>query len=132
MSLTNNIGLGGFRGVEAFPFTDAEWDGVTEAVLPLVNATFAEDDALRAACFIELRQVLSELRVLHGDHPVLLETEADFAEDDAERVALYRWAAGIAESHELPTLGIRLSLARVRTGACSDSGVHSPLGSRRW
>jgi hypothetical protein len=99
--------------VEEFPFTDAEWDRVKEAALPLVNATFAEDDAVRASCFTELREVLGQLRARHGDHPVLLETEADFAEDDAERVALYRRAAGIAAAHRLPTLGIRLSLARV-------------------
>jgi hypothetical protein len=107
---------GGFRGVEEFPFTGAEWDGVNEAALPLINATFAEDDALRASCLIELREVLGELRARHGDHPVLLETEADFAEDDAERVALYRRAAGIAAAHRLPTLGIRLSLAQVLLG----------------
>ena len=49
------------------------------------------------------------LRARHGEHPVLLETRADFAEDDVERVALYRRAAGLAAVHGLATLNIRLS-----------------------
>jgi hypothetical protein len=57
--------------------------------------------------------VLRELQAQHGDHPVLMETEADFTEDDGERVALYRRAAGTAAGCGLPTLSIRLSLARV-------------------
>jgi hypothetical protein len=113
--------------VEAFPFTDAEWDGVKEAALPLVNATFAEDDALRASCFTELREVLGELRAWHGDHPVLLETEADFTEDDAEQVALYRRAASIATAHGLPTLSIRLSLARVLLDAAEPGAALAEL-----
>lgn len=99
--------------MEAFPFTEAEWASVEEAALPVVNATLADDPVLRASHLIELLDVLASLRARHGDHPVLLETQADFAEDDVERVALYRRAAGIAAAHRLPTLGIRLSLARV-------------------
>lgn len=99
--------------MKAFPFTDDEWDAVQRAALPLVNATFAEDDVLRASRFSELKEVLGELRSRHGDHPVLLETEADFTEEDAKREAMYRKAINIATEHELPTLTIRLSLARV-------------------
>ena len=98
--------------MEVFPFTEAEWAAVKDAALPVVNAALADDPVLRASHLIGLLDVLIGLRARHGDHPVLLETEADFAEDDGERVALYRRAAGIASAHDLPTLSIRLSLAR--------------------
>lgn len=99
--------------MEAFPFTEAEWAAVREAALPVVNAGLADDLVLRSSHLIGLLDVLAGLRARHGDHPVLLETQADFAEDDADRIALYRRAAGIAEANGLPTLSIRLSLARV-------------------
>jgi hypothetical protein len=88
--------------VEAFPFTEAEW---------------AADPVLRASLLVGLLDVLAELRARHGDHPVLLEAQADFTDDDGERVALYRRAVRVALTHGLPTLSIRLSLARVLLGA---------------
>jgi hypothetical protein len=99
--------------VEAFPFTEAEWAAVRDAALPVVNAALADDAALRASHLIGLLDVLSRLRARYGDHPVLLETEADFADDEAERARLYRVAVDIALAHGLPTLSIRLSLARM-------------------
>lgn len=99
--------------MEAFPFTEAEWATVREAALPVVNAGLADDPVLRASHLNGLLDVLAGLQARHGDHPALLETLADFAEDDAERIALYRRAAAIAAGHDLPTLSIRLSLARV-------------------
>ena len=68
---------------------------------------------LRASHLISLLDVLAGLRARHGEHPVLLEMEADFAEDDFERVALYRRAASVAEAYGIQTLTIRLSLSRV-------------------
>jgi hypothetical protein len=97
--------------VEAFPFTEAEWAAVSEAALPVVNATLADDAVLRASHLVELLDVLARLRSRHGNHSVLLETEADFVEDEAERLALYQRAVSIAVAHGLPTLSIRLSLA---------------------
>ena len=98
--------------MEEFPFTESEWATVSEATLSVVNAVLADDATLRASHYINLLDVLAGLRVRHGDHPVLLETEADFADDDGERLNLYRRAICLAATHELPTLSIRLSLAR--------------------
>jgi hypothetical protein len=99
--------------VEAFPFSEAEWAAVSEAALPVVNAALAGDAVLQVSHLAGLLEVLARLRARYGDHPVLLETEADFAEDDEERAALYRRAVCMAVAHELPTLSIRLSLARL-------------------
>ena len=99
--------------MEKFPFSKAEWAAVSDAALPVVNATMVDDAVLRASHLVGLLDVLAELRARHGDHPVLLETEADFADDDRERIVLYRRAVGIADSHGLPTLSIRLSLSRL-------------------
>jgi len=99
--------------VEPWPFSDAEWAAVSEAVPSLVHAALAGDAVLRASHLIGLLDALAGLRARHGEHPVLLEMEADFAEDDFERVSLYRRAASLAEAHGIQTLTIRLSLSRV-------------------
>jgi hypothetical protein len=100
--------------VEAFPFTDAEWEPVEDAALAIVNAGSAGDDVLRASLRAEMHGLLADLRERHGDHPFLLELVADYTEDDAPaRVALYRQALGIAAANDLPTFTIRLALARV-------------------
>lgn len=99
--------------MKAFPFTEAEWAKVKDAALAVVNATLANDSVLSASHNIELFDVLERLRARHGDHPVLLETQADFTEDDAERIALYQCASSIAIKHGLPSFSIRLSLGRV-------------------
>lgn len=104
--------LSGAR-VDAFPFTKIEWDRVTEASRALVNATLADDAVLQASLFAELQAVLEELRAGHGDHPVLLETEADFHDDPHSQRDMYLSAIRLAEAHALPTYTIRLSLARV-------------------
>ena len=104
---------GGFRPVEPFPFTEAEWAAVTAEVQPVVDASFMDDDVLGASALIGLFDVLADLRDRYGDHPVLLETEADFRDDDAGRIALYRRAVRVALAHGLATLSIRLSLAEV-------------------
>ena len=96
-----------------FPYSSDEWEFVSTASLKVVNATLADDDVLRASCFIGLQEVLDELRTRHGEHPVLLETEADFTDDLPERVELYQRAIGLALANRLSTLSIRLSLARV-------------------
>jgi hypothetical protein len=56
---------------------------------------------------------VDDLRARHGDHPVLLETAADYTADLPERAALYRRAVELAGAHGLPTLSIRLSFAPV-------------------
>ena len=99
--------------MEPFPFTEAEWETVRGASLNLLNATFANDSALAESFCAELFAVLGDLRLHHGEHPVLLETQADFTDDDFERAALYRRAITLAEANDIRTLSIRLSFARV-------------------
>jgi hypothetical protein len=67
--------------MEIFPFTQADWQPVQDASAALVNATLAEDAVLQASQFAELEAVLKELRERYGDHPILLETEANFLDD---------------------------------------------------
>lgn len=97
--------------MEAFPFTTDEWTPVRDTLLSLVNAGMAEDTVLEESHFAELLGLLAALREQHGDHPALLETEADFTNDNGERIELYQRSATIAMGHGLPTLTIRLSLA---------------------
>lgn len=107
------VGGGGLGEVEAWPFSELEWQAVRDAALPVINASLAGDAILEASHLGGLLDVLADLRARYGDHPVLLETEADFTEDDSESAALYQRAVGIAEANGIQTLSIRLSLARV-------------------
>ncbi len=107
--------------MDQFPFTEEEWNAVDECGREIVNASFMDDSVLQASHLNELLNVLSELRERHGDHPILLEAEADFIDDEYERIALYRQAVSTAEAHNLATLSIRIALARVliETGECA-------------
>lgn len=96
--------------MEKFPFNRREWKAVRAAAEAVAEATAPSQRTVR---FAELRAVLEKLRDTHGDHPVLIETEADFTTDPAAAAKLYRAAELYAAANELPTLSIRLSLARL-------------------
>jgi hypothetical protein len=98
---------------EPWPFSREDWERVSEAARAIVNATMAEDAVLHAACFEELRCVLAALRDQYGDHAVLWETEADFANDPQERRRLYEAAERLALRAGLVTYSIRTALARL-------------------
>jgi hypothetical protein len=99
--------------MDGFPFSTDECSRVSDAARAVVNAALAEDDVLRASQFEELHRVLAELQVKYGDHPVLLETEADFSDDPKEQRVLYQAAIRQACRAGLVTHSARISLARV-------------------
>lgn len=107
--------------MDAFPFTADEWEEVSEASRAVVNATLCDDDPLSESLYLDLVGVLSALRDRYGLHPVLLETQADFESDVAERVKLYEAAIALAVEEALPTFTIRLSLARVLIADVGDT-----------
>jgi len=113
--------------IETWPFSEADWESVKAAALPVVNAELAEDELLRASHLVGLAEVLAGLRRLHGDHPWLVETEADFIRDDVERIGLYRIAIRSAEASGMQTLTIRLSLAEVLIGRSSRFAARAEL-----
>jgi hypothetical protein len=99
--------------MEVFPFSKCDWSRVGDAARAVVNATLAEDAVVRASKLEDLRLVLTELRLKYGDHPVLLETEADFSDDPEERRVLYQAAIRRARRAKLATYSARMALARV-------------------
>jgi hypothetical protein len=99
--------------MEEFPFTELEWQRVNDASCSLTNACLQDDWILRDSLFAELSAVLDELRQRHGDHPILIETEADFCDDPSLQREMYGSAIQLAEANVLPTYTIRISLAGV-------------------
>lgn len=99
--------------MDEFPFSDADWDRVSQAAGEVVRASQMEDVVLTAAATAEVQAVLAELAEEYGTHPVLLETAADFTSDPHERVDLYRQARQLAVANDLPSFTILISLARV-------------------
>jgi hypothetical protein len=97
--------------MEPFPFTEEEWSEVGSATLAVTNATLADDHVLRDSAYLDLEDVIHKLCKKYGDHPVLLETLADFESDPALRIRQYQHAIRQAEQFELPTVTIRLALA---------------------
>lgn len=79
----------------------------------MVNATMADDEIWHAAAMRRFRKAIRKLRGSYGDHPVLIETLADYLDDPARRQRLYRRAIRIAVKNNLPTWTIRLFYARL-------------------
>jgi hypothetical protein len=96
--------------MDKFPFTKREWKAVRAAAEAVAEASGPSQRTVR---FADLKAALDKLKDKHGDHPVLIETEADFTTDPASAAKLYRAAELYAAANELPTLSIRLSLARL-------------------
>src|SRR4051794_1218594 len=109
--------------MDGFPFTDEDWFRVSEGARAVVNATFANDVVLHASLSEQLFCVLSELRQKYGEHPAILETEADFTVDPTERVALYEQAKQVAQVGGWVTYSIRISLARVLLEELGEAGL---------
>jgi len=84
--------------MKAFPFDPLEWQKVGDVAHSLVNASLADDSILHASLFAELLGVLEGLRQRYGEHPVLLETAADFCDDLVPQLDLYRSAIRLAEA----------------------------------
>jgi len=95
------------------PLTSAELHAVRRAARAVARAAKAGDPDRRATRFADLQSLLAEVRERRGDHPVLWELEADFTADPAIAADLYRRAEKAASGALLPTLSIRLSLARL-------------------
>lgn len=107
--------------MDEFPFTQEEWDHVAEVVGRMVNASLAGEIAVHDSLMNDLDSILDELRRRHGEHPILIETAADFLDDPTERIRLYRAAVDLAERNRLPTITIRLSLVEVLLEHLGDS-----------
>jgi hypothetical protein len=99
--------------MDDFALTEDEWDMVQWAAGAVTTAAQANDPERRAARFADLRAILSELRGRKGNHPILWETEADFTLEPRPAADLYVRAERAAVERRLPTLTIRLSLARL-------------------
>ena len=96
-----------------FTLSAHEVDAVQWAAAAVTEAAQAGDPERRAARFADLRAILSELRARHGNQPLLWEMEADFTPDPLAAADLYVLAERAAVERGLPTLTIRLSLARL-------------------
>jgi hypothetical protein len=95
------------------PMTSDELYAVRWAAGAVTRAARAGDVEGRAALFADLQSVLADVRQRRGDHPVLWELEADFTPEPDEAADLYLRAEQAASDAGLPTLSIRLSLARL-------------------
>jgi hypothetical protein len=100
-------------GPRRSPMTTDELNAVRQAARAVARSARAGDVDRRAARFTHLQSVLAEVRERCGDHPILWELEADFTSDPAVAAKLYRRAEKAAVEDGLPTLSIRLSLARL-------------------
>jgi hypothetical protein len=100
-------------GPHTSPMTSDELNDVRQAAQAVARAARAGDLERRATRFAYLQSVLAEVRERRGNHPVLWELEADFTSDPAVAADLYRRAEKAASEAGLPTLSIRLSLARL-------------------
>lgn len=106
--------------LDPFPFSESEWGRVSKAAAEVTNATLMDDGVLAASKLVDLQIVLTSLREIHGDHPVLLETEADFLRDPMQSYQLYLQAIDGAVRGSIPTYTVRISLAALLLDDLSD------------
>ncbi len=97
---------------QEFPFLPEEWQEVNEAASEIVEASAMGDELLQTIKLDAMLDILATLREKYGDHPVLLETEADFIHDYFRRVDLYLSAIEESVRQNFPNYTIRISLAR--------------------
>lgn len=86
---------------------------VQQAALAVVDTTMTENTELRVSRFSELQNVLAKLRKRYGEHPILLETEANFTDGAAAQMVIYKKAKTVAMKHGFPLLSICLSMAHL-------------------
>ena len=96
--------------MQEHPFSEADWQHVVEVCRLVTNACLADDSILRASRFIDLVEVLAELRRKYGDHPAIDEVQADFTEDPEEQLSLYERALKLAVNYGLATRSIRIAM----------------------
>ena len=95
------------------PLTRDEFDLVSELAFAIAESTGAGDAERHQDAVRLMREWIAALRGKYGEHPVLLETLADFEDDVAVQIPLYADACERAVSLGLPTVSIRLALAGV-------------------
>ena len=94
-----------------FPFSRSEWQVVTNQLSEFLRVDAAQ---LLLENRRKLQRILSALDEQYGEHPVLLETEADWLFDSPyKRLSKYRRAEYVAQANGLPTYSIRLSIAEI-------------------
>jgi len=97
--------------ISPFPYTTEEGDQITEIAKGLVNAGFADDEPKRAQRLSQLHDCLQKLIGKYGEHPTLIELQADFADTFEEGMSLYQKAKQISMSLGLSIRSICLSMA---------------------
>ena len=94
-----------------FPFSPSEWQTVTNQFYE-----FTRDDASQRLSENRrtLRKILAALYEKYGEHPLLIETEANWLVDSPhKKLSKFRHAEYLAQAHGLPTYSVRLSIAEL-------------------
>ena len=100
------------------PWSGEEWEQVIEAGFALVNATAHEHDPRYPEALEAMRSLIADLRARYGEHPILIETLADFEDGPDRRIELYGLAIERATALGRPTASIRMSLAKTLVEYC--------------
>ena len=100
-----------------FPCTLEEWDLVVDLSARMVNDYYKRNPVEQEALRTILLNHVHGLRTKYGDHPAILETIADFTENESERVEYYNLACTAAAANSMPTIGIKNYLASSYTAS---------------
>lgn len=89
------------------------YERVRELALAITNATLADDDALADSHFHQLLAYHEEMQRAGTSHPFLLETLADYTDDDREALRIYQRALVMSREwgQEEPTQTILVGMA---------------------
>ena len=99
--------------MDPWPFEDRDWRKVEKIIERYKKAATAADDVVCRSLSREMHDLMVKLERKYGEHPVLLETRADFTKGRIKRLKLCRRALELSVEHGMPTLTIRIWLAEL-------------------
>jgi len=96
------------------------YDEVHQMALDIVNASVSENTKLKWATYEKLKLLCEANENTKNDHPIQWEALADFTDNDAQAIIIYRKALSCAESLNLNEYAASINLAMAER--CQDSG----------
>ena len=99
--------------MNAWPFEEKDWKNWEAITRRYIDAVFAKDEIVCGSISREMYGMMIKWEKKYGEHPWILEHQADFAQNHRRKRELYERALDLAVKRCRATLTIRLSLAEL-------------------
>ena len=106
------------------------YERVRDLALAITNATLADDEAVADSLYGQLLAYSEEMQKAGTSHPFLVETLADYTDDDREALRIYQKALAMAHERreDDPTQTILVGMAKRWLEVGNDEQADACLG----